>query len=244
MTQLDLSIIIPVFNEHTKVVQDIQQASEFLAASGLKGEILIVDDGSTDQSSEVASQAPVPESVTCRVMTLETNCGKGHAVKTGIIASKGRHILFADSGCCIPFAQARIGMDLILQKGCVLAVGSRRHPQSIIHRDQSFKRRVYSRGFRILLDFLFPSLRPLHDTQCGFKVFEGDIARQLFAEATLQGFLFDIDIILLAQSKGHKVCEFPIEWTCDPDSRLSANRHTAEILREIRELWRKYRKKG
>ena len=80
------------------------------------------------------------------------------------------------------------------------------------------------------------------DTQCGFKVFEGPLARQLFSEATLEGFLFDLDITLLAQSQGHKVCEFPIEWTCDLDSRLSANRHTAEILREIRELWRKYRK--
>ena len=241
MTPLDLSIVIPVFNECTKVAQDILQASNFLTTAGLRGEILIVDDGSTDQSSQVASQTPVPESVQCQVITLEVNQGKGHAVKSGILASKGENVLFADSGCCIPFSQVRTGLDLIQQQGCVLAVGSRRHPKSIIHRDQSFRRRVYSRAFRFVLNILFPSLRSLHDTQCGFKVFQGNVARQLFAEATLEGFLFDLDIILLAQSLGHRVCEFPIEWTCDPDSRLSANRHTAEILREIRQLWHKYR---
>ncbi len=243
MPKIDLSIVIPVYNECTKVEKDIQQASKFLTASGLTGEIIVVDDGSTDQSSDVASRTPVPESVTCHVITLTTNSGKGHAVKTGILASKGGCILFADSGCCIPFAQAKIGLDLMHDKGCVLAVGSRRHPRSIIHRDQSARRRIYSRAFRIVLNLLFPSLRCLHDTQCGFKVFEGNVARQLFETATVEGFLFDIDIILLAQSLGHTVCEFPIEWTCDPDSRLSANRHSAEILREMRELWRKYRKR-
>lgn len=243
MTQLDLSIVIPVFNEDTKIAQDIQQASEFLCASKLRGEIIIVDDGSTDQSSEKAKQTPVPESVTCRVITLETNRGKGHAVKTGILASQGNCVLFVDSGCCIPFAQVKTGLDLISKQGCALAVGSRRHPKSIIHRDQSLRRRLYSRAFRFLLNILFPSLRHLHDTQCGFKVFQGDVGRKLFDEATLEGFLFDLDIILLAQSLGHTVCEFPIEWTCDPDSRLSANRHSAEILREIRELSKKYRKR-
>ena len=243
MTQLDLSIVIPVFNERSKIARDIQQASDFLCSSSLSGEILVVDDGSTDQSSEVAQQTPVPESVTCRVITLETNRGKGHAVKTGILASRGKSVLFADSGCCIPFAQVKTGLGLISKQGCVLAVGSRRHPKSVIHRDQSFRRRMYSRAFRFLLNILFPSLRPLHDTQCGFKVFQGDAGRQLFAEATLEGFLFDLDIILLAQSLGHRVCEFPIEWTCDPDSRLSANRHSAEILREIRLLSRKYGKR-
>ncbi len=242
MTPLDLSIVVPAFNEHTKIAQDIQQASDFLTTAGLQGEILVVDDGSTDDTADVARRSPVPETVQCRVIALETNQGKGHAVKTGIMASKGQYILFADSGGCIPFAQAQVGMDLIQTKHCDLALGSRRHPRSVVHRDQSLRRRIYSRAFRLLLNGLFPSLRPLHDTQCGFKVFGGPLGRQLFSEATLEGFLFDLDIILLAQSQGHKVCEFPIEWTCDLDSRLSANRHTAEILREFRELWRKYRK--
>jgi dolichyl-phosphate beta-glucosyltransferase len=242
MTPLDLSIVIPAFNEHTKIAQDVRKASDFLTESGLKGEILVVDDGSTDPTADVARQTPVPESVQCSVITVNPNQGKGHAVKTGILASRGEYILFADSGCCIPYGQTKIGLDLIQEKQCTLALGSRRHPKSVIHRDQSFRRRLYSRAFRFLLNRLFPSLRPLHDTQCGFKVFDGPMARQLFSETTLEGFLFDLDIILLAQSRGHRVCEFPIEWTCDPDSRLSANRHTAEILREIRELWRKYRK--
>jgi dolichyl-phosphate beta-glucosyltransferase len=242
MTNLDLSIVIPVFNEHDKIPQDIEQAAQFLTTSGLRGEILIVDDGSTDHSSDVARQTSLPSTVECRVITLDTNQGKGHAVKTGIIASSGECVLFADSGCCIPYGHAKIGLDLIREHHCAVALGSRRHPKSVIHRDQSLRRRLYSRAFRLVLNRLFPSLRPLHDTQCGFKVFHGDIARQLFVEATLEGFLFDLDIILLAQSRGHKVCEFPIEWTCDPDSRLSANRHTAEILREIRALWRKYKK--
>jgi dolichyl-phosphate beta-glucosyltransferase len=233
MTQLDLSIIIPVFNEHTKVVQDIQQASEFLTASGLQGEILIVDDGSTDQSSEVASHTPVPESVTCRVITLETNCGKGHAVRTGIIASKGQHILFADSGCCIPFAQAKTGLDLIQQEGCVLAVGSRRHPKSIIHRDQSFKRRLYSRAFRTLLDFLFPSLRPLHDTQCGFKAFSAKAAEKIFSVARIDGWGFDIEALALARNFGYRANIIPARWIDHADTHVRIWNYGTTLLETV-----------
>ena len=123
MTQLDLSIVIPAFNEHTKIARDIQQASAFLTTAGLQGEILVVDDGSTDATADVARQSPVHDTVPCRVIALETNQGKGHAVKTGIIASKGQYILFADSGGCIPYGKVKIGMDLIQAKLCGLIHG-------------------------------------------------------------------------------------------------------------------------
>lgn len=236
----DLSIVIPVYNEHTKIGEDIRQASDFLARHTHQGELLIVDDGSTDRTREAADKAPVPETVTKKVITLSSNQGKGHAVKTGILASQGMNVAFTDSGCCIPFNQLTRGLDLILNQRYTLAIGSRRHAQSIIHRDQSLKRRLFSRAFRCVINHTFASLSPLTDTQCGFKVYQGDRARDLFAHTCIEGFLFDIEIILLTQSRGHRVGEFPVEWTCDPDSRLSANRHTREILREIQQLKKRF----
>jgi len=221
MPDTDLSIVIPAHNEANKISRDITEAADFLKGANLSGDIIIVDDASTDGPARAARETQVPQGITLKVTTLEQNRGKGFAVKTGMLHSSGRFAMFADSGCCIAFSEALTGIDLIKQGQCHIAVGSRKLESSDIVRGQSLQRRIFSWLFFQVVVRSNQALRHMTDTQCGFKVFDGDIARELFALSVIEGFLFDIEILQLAFQRGYKVDEFPVKWTCDLDSRLS-----------------------
>ena len=235
---MDLSIIIPVYNEHTKIVRDIQAAVAFLQQQNLTGEIIVVDDGSTDGTTDQARNTNPPDSVICRVEHFEINQGKGHAVRHGVLSSIGQAVLFMDSGHCIPLEAALLLLSEIRTGQCHIALGSRHHPDSHITRDQTFYRKLCSTAFRTLLKFMFPQLKPYHDTQCGFKLYHGPSARELFAESHLNGFMFDIEILCLALQKGLIMREFPVTWACDRDSRLSPSRSMVAVMKELMSIKR------
>jgi len=238
MPDTDLSIIIPAHNEADKISRDITEASDLLKGADLTGDIIIVDDASTDNTTQIAQQTQVPEGVKLNVITLEQNRGKGFAVKTGMLQSTGRFAMFADSGCCIAFGEALTGIQLIKQGRCHIAVGSRKLESSQIIRGQSLQRRICSWLFFHVVVRRTWRLCHMTDTQCGFKVFDGDIARELFAASMIEGFLFDIEILLLAFQRGYEVEEFPVKWTCDLDSRLSPHRHLYPILCDLQRVRR------
>ena len=238
MPDADLSIIIPAHNEADKISRDITEAADFLRSADLTGDIIIVDDASTDNTTQIAQQTQVPEGVKLKVITLEQNRGKGFAVKTGMLQSTGRFAMFADSGCCIAFSEALTGIQLIKQGRCHIAIGSRKLASSQIVRGQSLQRRICSWLFFHVVVRRTRSLRHIADTQCGFKVFDGDIARELFAASVIEGFLLDIEILLLGLKRGCQVEEFPVKWTCDLDSRLSPHRHLYPILCDLQRVRR------
>ncbi len=236
--QLGLSIVIPTYEESRKVCGDIAAAAAFLEEFPGAGEILIVDDGSQDQTAEIAEQCAARAAVPVRVLRLERNRGKGCAVRTGILESRGRYVMFADSGCCVPYPEAMEGIKLIQSGHCRIAHGSRKMNVSHIHRPQSWYRRLCSRLFHWLLIHDLKRLANLTDTQCGFKVYNGEIARCLYAESTIDGFMFDVEIILLALKYGYTICEFPVDWSWDPDSRLKPTREAMRVLRDL--VWLKH----
>lgn len=236
-----LSIVIPVFEESRKVCGDIAAASAFLADFPDGGEIIIVDDGSHDNTADIAEQCASQAAVPVRVIRLERNRGKGCAVRTGILQSQGYYVMFADSGCCVPFEEAMTGIKLIQSGRCQIAHGSRKLNVSHIHRPQSFYRRLCSRLFHWLLIHDLKRLANLTDTQCGFKVYDGDIARCLYATSTVDGFMFDVEIILLAIKYGYPIVEFPVDWSWDPDSRLHPSRVAITVLKDLIWLSREYK---
>lgn len=231
-----LSIVIPVHNEAAKVGADIEAAAEFLLNRNVPGQIIIVDDASTDQTADQARQTRVPDQIPMEVISLAENRGKGCAIRTGVARSTGAFVLFADSGCCIPFDNAEQGIQQIATARCQIAVGSRRHPQTLIKQDRGFYRKLCSRLFNRLTLRMFPELNHLQDTQCGFKVYRGDVARELFALSVIDGFMFDIEILMLAHQQGYAICDFPVEWTCDRDSRLSPSRQGGSVWRDLRAI--------
>ena len=237
---IKLSIIIPVFNEQNKISRDILAADRFLASEGLSGEIIVVDDGSTDNTAKTAQQSAKTTQSKCIIESLIQNRGKGCAVRTGILKSRGEFVAFSDSGDCVPYEEVKLGINLISSEQCQIAHGSRKLAECHILQPQPLYRQICSRLFHWFLIHDIKRLGNLTDTQCGFKIYDGSAARQLYAESTIDGFMFDIEIILLALSKGYNICEFPVSWTCDPDSRLKPTHEMIRILTDLIKLKRRF----
>jgi dolichyl-phosphate beta-glucosyltransferase len=235
---MDLSIVIPAFEESRKIARDVKAAAQFLQAHALQGEIIVVDDGSQDGTARAAEKVAVPDGIVRRVIRYEPHRGKGYGVRTGMQQTTGRYAMFADCGLCIPYGNALMGLDLLKSGACEIAHGSRRHIQSDILQDQPWHRRLMSRTFKSAVRTILRVPRELTDTQCGFKVYRGDVARELYGECLTDGFMFDIEVILRALKRGYRIAEFPVEWTCDPDSRLSVARTPWPVLFELLALRR------
>lgn len=232
---MDISIIIPAFEESRKIGTDIELAADFLQKNQLTGEIIVIDDGSTDITSDAAKNAadtitPKPD---LKVIRYDHHKGKGYAVRTGIGQSSGKFVMFADSGCCVPYEYVMHGLKMLHDHTCDIAHGSRKMNQSIIEKSQSLYRRICSKLFHWFIICFMNIPAELTDTQCGFKIYKGDVARHLYGECITNGFMFDIEIIMRAQKQNYKIKEFPIDWTCDRDSRLNPTRSLWNVLCEL-----------
>lgn len=238
---MDLSIVIPVFNEEQKIIHDIHAASEFLSVCKMTGEIIAVDDGSTDQTSEVARNSVVDGNVYLKIIGYKEHSGKGKAVKTGILEASSDLIMFIDSGNCVPYENITRGIALLKGENCEIAHGSRFHSESHIKRSRTAYRKLVSYFFRKYIRVLSKIPESLSDTQCGLKIYPKAIAHELYTACITDGFLFDVEIILRAREKGYKILEFPIEWTSDPDSRLSVRGTFISLFSELRMIRRALR---
>ncbi len=236
----DLSIIIPVWNERGKIGRDIEAAADFFRRGRISGELIVSDDGSTDGTAETAEAAGSAHRVRLKVLRLPHR-GKGHAVRCGMLASSGRIAGFLDSGLCIPLEDVWAGIRLILSGQCEIAHGSRRHADSVIVRPGNRTRRLASDCFRRAASGLFRIPDVLTDTQVGCKFYRGETGRSLYAACRSDGFLFDLEVLVLAKKAGYRVLEFPVHWTSDPDSRLSLVRSLPNLVTEGLSLTRKTR---
>lgn len=241
---MDLSIVIPVFNESAKIGKDIRSAAAFLADNHLEGEIIVVDDGSIDDTARSArdSAADMPEGTLLKVIQTEHR-GKGHAICRGMEATCGDYAMFVDSGCCVPLEDTLRGLQLIKDGQCDIAHGSRKMTGCHIVRKQNLYRRMCSWVFHLLVikDMGIPE--ELTDTQCGFKIYKGQVGRHLYGQCIIDGYTIDIEVILRAIREGYTIKEFAIDWTCDPDTRLTPVRNSWQILRELLRIRKKVVKK-
>lgn len=230
---MDLSIVIPTLNEEHKIARDVEENARFLAENSISGEIIIVDDGSSDNTASIARNVKVPPGIGLKVIHHERNHGKGCAIRTGMKETSGDFAMFADSGLCIPLNSIKTGMNLMRSGTCDIAQASRRHPRSVIRQGMNLKRRITSFLFRTIIPRIMGIRTPLTDTQCGFKMYRGSIARELYPACKTDGFMFDIEIILRAERKGYVIAEFPIEWTADPDTRIRIGRVAGRMIAEL-----------
>jgi glycosyltransferase involved in cell wall biosynthesis len=234
---MDLSIVIPAYSEAHKIARDIQAASQFLVDNGINGEIIVADDGSPDGTADAAERAACPPQVAVSALRLPHR-GKGFAVREGMKASRGDFVMFADSGVCVPFTDALEPLKMLKMGECDIADGSRKMAGSQIDRAQPLRRRILSRLFRSYSHWYLGLPRNLTDTQCGFKLYRGDVARTIYAACVTDGFMFDLEVLMRARAAGLRIVEFPVHWACDPDSRLKPSRILGQTLAELRILKR------
>lgn len=231
-----LTIVIPVWNEAGKIVDDIREISDFVRDLTFPVELIIVDDGSEDNTSQIAEEVSVSDSLIKRVIRYSPHRGKGYAVRKGISESSGDFVIFMDSGRNVPLDSIKSGIKLLEHEKCDVLNGSRYLPESLIRKNLIWYRWITSVIFRKYVKWYLNLPAFITDTQCGFKLFKGGIARELFKKCSSEGFVFDLEIILLALKKEYRICEFPLEWTCDRDSRLLLIPSVSPIFRELQRL--------
>jgi len=226
----DLSIVIPAYNEAAKIAVDVAAAFEFLDAERIRGEVIVVDDGSPDETAAVARAAS--DRADFRVLSYTPNRGKGHALRYGIARARGRNILFADAGLCVPYRIAKIALAMLDMRMCDVAHGSRRMRGSV-KRSQPLYRQIGSRIFGVVVHAVMGVPLYISDTQCGFKAYRRDVAQRLYGAAFTDGFMFDTEIILRALDEGYTILEFPVVWENDADTRFNPRTGSLRLLREL-----------
>ncbi|RJO62772.1 MAG: glycosyltransferase family 2 protein [Dehalococcoidia bacterium] len=201
-----LSVVVPAYNEEQRLPETLRQLTTY----GPVGEIIVVDDGSTDKTFELATKYGAT------VLRNSVNYGKGYSVRRGALAAKGDVVLFTDADMATPIKDAAMLMKAI-RDGSDIAIGSRYMPGSIIH-DWSPARRLASKMFALFVRAA-TGLR-YKDTQCGFKMFTKDAAQEIFSRSYEYRFAFDVEVLLLAKSMGFDVAEVPVEWSDAPGSTV------------------------
>jgi dolichyl-phosphate beta-glucosyltransferase len=231
---IELSLVIPALNEAGRLPAYLDAIAEYLP-SAIRGryEVLVVDDGSCDGTDRlVMRRAEIwPE---LALLRHPVNRGKGAAVRTGMLASRGRVVLFADADGACPIGEEAL-LRAAIENGADLAVGSRTMALAS-ECDRPPHRRLVAAAFTTLRQTLLPL--PVQDTQCGFKMFRGDVGRRLFESVVESGYLFDLEILVLAARCGHRIDEVPVRWTEQPGSKVSLVRDSWRMIRGLLRLRR------
>ncbi|MEX0786196.1 MAG: dolichyl-phosphate beta-glucosyltransferase [Dehalococcoidia bacterium] len=236
-----VSFVVPAYNEASRsegshLRASLERLIAFAARQPYASEMLVVDDGSTDRTGDVAREAgrALPDGVSLRVLVHEQNRGKGASVRTGALAAQGDVVLYLDSDMATAPEEAPKLLDKIAA-GADVAIGSRIQPGGADMRaSQPAWRRVAGRYFAMARRRLL--LADVQDTQCGFKAFRRPAAQAIFSRQQLERWAFDSELLYLARKLGLSIAQAPVEWRHVGDSRvklgpLSALREVLDILR-------------
>ncbi|KAI3641061.1 hypothetical protein MIR68_001939 [Amoeboaphelidium protococcarum] len=259
-SKYDLSVIIPAYNEQSRIAAMLGPCVETLVQMGLKSEIIVVDDGSKDETLDVVVEFIKALDYTTRhrlismkVLKLDTNRGKGRAVTCGMLCASGELCLFADADGATEFSDLSKLISSIKRKqqqqnqverdnedgnNVDIAIGSRAHlvkTDSVVKRSRM--RNLLMLAFHLVLYCLStPYIRQIHDTQCGFKLFTRRAVHRIFPFMHLEGWLFDIELLHIASQKGLRCAEVPVDWHEVPGSKLSIIRDAIRMAVDLLEL--------
>lgn len=246
-----LGIVIPAFNAERHITGTLDDVFAWLDGRGRTAEIVVVDDGSTDHTAERVRRYPRPVGL----LRNGENRGKGYSVRTGVLAvvralqgkpddrpeGDGGWVLFMDADNSTPIRHLdRFAPEV--ERGADVVIGTRRAAGARIVRRQHLFRRVLGQTFPYLVRWL--CLPALQDTQCGFKVFRAALAGRVFAEARVDRFAFDVEVLLIAQRLGARIRESPVDWENPTQSTLKIARDAPRMLWDaLRSAW-KWRERG
>jgi dolichyl-phosphate beta-glucosyltransferase len=222
-----LSIIIPAHNEERRLPHALEQIFAFLQTKNYSAEVLVVENGSSDRTYEIAKELAT-QHTNLRVLK-EEQPGKGRAVCRGVLEAKGEYRFMCDADLSMPITE----LSKFIPTGAEqldIAIASREAAGAVRYNEPEYRHwggRLINLAIRILI------LPGFHDTQCGFKCFQGAIAEDIFPYQTISGWSFDIEILYIARKRGYQVDEVPIHWYFDPETKLRAVKDAIRMLRDI-----------
>lgn len=225
---VDLSLIFPCYNEAGRLPASLDRAREYLSGMEFTYEILVVDDGSSDETAECGERAAALDP-RIRVLRYEENRGKGFAVAYGARHSRGEWVLFSDADLSTPLEELERFLPF-LEQGYDVVIASRGLPGSVLKVRQPFIRECVGRAMNRLIRAL-SGLR-FTDTQCGFKLFSRRAAADIFDNLRVRGWMFDVEALVIAAKLGYRVIDVPVTWINSGDSRVKL-RHAPRILAEL-----------
>ncbi|MDD5194064.1 MAG: glycosyltransferase family 2 protein [Candidatus Omnitrophica bacterium] len=212
-----LSIVIPAYNEENRLLPTLEKIYSYLGSNNFDCEVIVVDDGSLDNTKDTALRSQLNNAGKLTVLQNGRNRGKGFSVKRGILASQGDYILFSDADLSTPIEEFE-KLFKGVKEGFDIVIGSRGVFESDIRVHQPWHREKMGKIFNFFIKaFIFNNFS---DTQCGFKLFKGSIARDIASSTVIEGFCFDVEMIYIAKMRRYKIKEIGVIWNNSPQSRV------------------------
>jgi glycosyltransferase involved in cell wall biosynthesis len=225
------SAVIPCFNEGTRLEHTVRSTIDYLRAVSPQSELIVVNDGSADATSTVARQTLAAAPIKTRLLENFPNRGKGHAVRAGLLAAQKPIGLFFDADLSTPLEETPKVIEPIARGDVDLAFGSRALDRKLIGIHQPWRREQAGRLFNLLVRLV--TGLDVWDTQCGFKGFQLETCRPILEAARIEGFAFDVELLLLAHRAGLRWREIPVRWNHSEGSKVHFIRDSIAMLREV-----------
>jgi len=222
-----MSLVVPAYNEQARLPTTLIKLKAFLAKQSPHYEVLVVDDGSRDATATIVEEAMAgfPELRLLR----EQHRGKGHAVRKGMLAARGRYAMFCDADFSMPVEEV-VKFPDALGDSFQIAIGSR-EVKGARRIGEPWHRHLMGRVFNLLVRAM--AIPGLHDTQCGFKCFTQEAAREIFGRQVIDGFGFDVEVLYIARKMGMRITEVPINWYYSPSSRVDPIKDTIRMFNDV-----------
>ena len=233
----DVTIVIPAYEEQDRLGASLEKIVGFLQSNGTRAEIIVVDDGSKDETAASAETfLSNAHDIEATVVRYEPNRGKGFAVKTGLLAASADIALFSDADLSTPIEEMSKLIDPIRNGEFDVTFGSRALDRSLIGTHQPWRREQGGKVFNLVVRSL--TGLPFWDTQCGFKAFSLAKFRPLLELMQIDRFGFDVEFLYVANLHGLRLKEIPVRWDNDERSKVSVFRDSLRMFNEVREIRR------
>ena len=224
-----LSVVVPCYNEEQRLPRTIDEIERHLQARGESYELILVDDGSADGTRRVMNEAAARNKAV-RIVVLPDNRGKGRALAEGVRVSRGEEVLVTDADLSTPIDELE-KLEGALAAGAGVAIASRAVKGSRVELAQPFYRVLMGKAFNLIVQAVL--LPGIWDTQCGFKLFRADVARQVFAGLSTDGFGYDPEVLYRARRHGVKIAEVPVVWRNSAETKVSPLRSSFDMFKHV-----------
>jgi len=231
-----LSIVIPAFNEASRLPATLESIDRFLKTQPYEAEVIVVENGSQDRTLEIAQEFSTQHPTFIAIH--ENQRGKGLAVRTGMLAAKGSYRFICDADLSMPIEEVNQFIPP-MRDNFDIAIASREAPGAIRYNEPAY-RHLVGRLFNTVVRLAI--LPGLQDTQCGFKCFRGEVADELFRLQTIPGWTFDVEVLYIAHRRKMRIIEVGIPWYFNSESKVNVFRDLKQVGRDLLTIWRNVRK--